>query len=112
VADAHVAALTHPHPAREYVVGGVNAPQRAIYEFLRERRSRPLPRRIPYSIAASAAFALELCSAFTKRSPLLTRGAVKIFQHDWGLDSDAAVRDLGLRTTPLKAGLDAVLAAL
>src|SRR5258708_18011532 len=32
VAEAHVVALTHPHPAREYVVGGVHAPQQAIYE--------------------------------------------------------------------------------
>src|SRR6478672_9895450 len=31
VAEAHVAALLHPAPAREYTVGGVNAPQRSIY---------------------------------------------------------------------------------
>ena len=46
VADAHVAALAHAQPARDYVVGGVNAPQRAIYEFLRDARGRPLPRRL------------------------------------------------------------------
>src|SRR5258708_153024 len=46
-AEAHVAALTHPQPAREYIVGGVNAPQQAIYEFLRDERGLPLPRRLP-----------------------------------------------------------------
>jgi len=112
VADAHVAALVHPQPAREYVVGGVNAPQGRIYEFLRERRGRPLPRRIPYSIAAMTALVLELYASASRHAPLVTRGAVNIFRHDWSLDSAAAARDLGLRTTPINAGLAATLAAL
>ena len=57
VADAHVAALTHPHPSREYVVGGVNAPQGAIYEFLRDARGRALPWRMPAPVATVAALA-------------------------------------------------------
>src|SRR5437899_10160998 len=97
VAAAHIAALTIREPAREYVVGGVNAPQRAIFEFLRDRRQRPLPRRIPYAIASAAGAVQELLSAITGRPPLITRGAVEIFRHDWPLTSDAAGRDLGLR---------------
>jgi NAD+-dependent farnesol dehydrogenase len=112
VADAHVAVLTCPAPAREYVVGGVNAPQQTIFEFLRDRRQRPLPRRIPYAIASAAGAAQELVSTFTRRPPLITRGAVEIFRHDWPLKSDDAARDLGLRVTPLLDGLAAVLAAL
>ena len=53
MADAHVAALTHPRPARDYVVGGVNAPQQAIYEFLKDERGRPLPRRLPNGVAVA-----------------------------------------------------------
>jgi farnesol dehydrogenase len=112
VADAHVAALTIREPVREYIVGGVNAPQQAIFELLRERRQRPLPRRIPYAIASAAGAAQELVSAITKRPPLITRGAVEIFRHDWPLKSDDAVRELGLRMTPLSDGLAATLAAL
>jgi len=112
VANAHVAALTIPQPMREYTVGGVNAPQQAIFEFLRDRRQRPLPRRIPYAIASAAGAAQELVSAITGRAPLITRGAVEIFRHDWPLKSDDAVRDLGLRATPLSDGLEASLAAL
>jgi hypothetical protein len=48
----------------------------------------------------------------TGRPPLITRGAVEIFRHDWPLTSDAAARDLGLRVTPLPDGLAASLAAL
>jgi nucleoside-diphosphate-sugar epimerase len=112
VADAHVAALTHTSPAREYVVGGVNAPQQAIYEFLRTERGRPLPYRLPYAVAMGAAIAQELYSAATRRPPLMNRGVVEIFSHDWSLDSTAAREDLGLRVTPLPEGLARTLAAL
>ena len=112
VANAHVAALTFPDAAREYIVGGVNAPQRTIYEFLRERRQRPMPRRIPYAIASVAAAALEGYAAMANRPPLITRGAVEIFRLDWPLESSAAARDLGLRITPITDGFDSVLTAL
>jgi len=112
VADAHVAAVTVGDPAREYVIGGVNAPQQTIFEFLRDRRQRRLPRRIPYAIASAAGAAQELLSAITGRPPLITRGAVDIFRHDWPLKSDDATRDLGLRVTRIADGLAACLAAL
>jgi len=112
VANAHVAAVTCRDPAREYVIGGVNAPQRAIYEFLRDRRGRPLPRRVPYAIASAAAAAQEGLAAITKRPPVITRGAVTIFRHDWPLDAAPAARDLALTITPLPDGLDRTLAAL
>jgi NAD+-dependent farnesol dehydrogenase len=112
VAEAHVAALTHPGPAREYVVGGVNAPQQAIYEFLREQRGRPLPRRLPYGVAIAGAIVQEAYSALVHRAPLVTRGVVEIFRHDWPLDSTSAQADLGLRMTPLNDGLARTLAAL
>jgi len=112
VADAHVAALAHPQPARDYLVGGVNAPQRTIYEFLRDARGRPLPRRLPGPIATVAALANELYSSLLQRPPLLDRGVVEIFQHDWSLDSSAAEADLGLRMTSLADGFRQTLAAL
>jgi NAD+-dependent farnesol dehydrogenase len=112
VAEAHVAALTRPDAAREYIVGGVNAPQQAIYEFLRDARGRPVPRRLPYAAAMAAALAAEAYTAVSGKAPLLTRGVVEIFGHDWSLDSTAAAIDLGLRTTPLADGLARTLAAL
>ena len=112
VADAHVAALTKPAPAREYVIGGVNAPQRSIYEFVNERRGRAIPRRIPYWLATAGAAGCEALTAVTGRPPLLTRGVVDIFRHDWPLDSTAARQELGLRTTPLIVGLERTLGAL
>ena len=89
-----MAALTRRSPAREYVVGGVNAPQQAIYDFL-ARSARP---------AASPPSALlgggrcrggraEACRPRPSSAPLLTRGVVEIFRHDWSLDSNLARED-------------------
>jgi farnesol dehydrogenase len=112
VADAHVAAATHETPGHEYTIGGVNAPQQTIYEFVHERRGRAVPPRLPYPIATAGAFAMQAFTALTRRPPLLTRGIVDILRRDWPLDSAAAARDLGLRITPLADGLERTLAAL
>ena len=112
VAAAHVAAATHERPAAEYNIGGVNAPQQAIYDFVHEQRGSPLPRRLPYAVATAAALAVEAFAAATGRQPPLTRGVVEIFRHDWSLDSTAAQAELGLRMTPLREGLSRTLAAL
>lgn len=112
VADAHVAALAAETPAREYAVGGVNAPQLAPFEFLRRVRQAPLPRRIPYALASIAGAFEEARAALTGAPPVLTRGVVNIFRHDWSLDSTAAVSDLALHTTPLERGLERTLASL
>jgi nucleoside-diphosphate-sugar epimerase len=112
VADAHVAALALPHPARDYIVGGINAPQGAIYEFLRDARGRPVPRALPRAIATIAAVASEAYGSVTQRAPVLDRGVVEIFSHDWSLDSTAAQAELGLRMTPLAEGFARTLAAL
>ena len=71
-----------------------------------------MPPRLPYAIATAGAIACEALTAVTGRPPLLTRGVVDIFRHDWPLDSSAAERDLGLRMTPLTDGLERTLAAL
>lgn len=112
VADAHVAALAHPRPAPDYIVGGINAPQRVVYEFLREVRGRAMPRRLPVSIAWGAAMACEVYARVARRPPPLDRGVVEIFERDWPLDSSAAIAELGLRMMPLSDGLARTEAAL
>jgi farnesol dehydrogenase len=112
VAAAHAAATVHPRPEREYVVGGINAPQASIYEFVRDTRGTRIPPRLPYALAKAGAVVLETVAAITGRPPLLTAGVVDVFRQDWPLDSAAAERDLGLRVTPLKEGLARALDGL
>jgi farnesol dehydrogenase len=112
VANAHVAAIEAASPRAEYAVGGVNAPQRAIFEFLHAVRGLSIPRELPYTLASIAGAIEELRASVIRRPPLLTRGIVDIFRHDWALDSADAVRDLGLTTTPLTDGLQRTLSSL
>ena len=44
--------------------------------------------------------------------PLVTRGAVEIFRHDWSLDSSDAVRELGYTLTPLADGVARTLESM
>jgi nucleoside-diphosphate-sugar epimerase len=111
-ARAHVAALTHARPQREYTIGGINAPQRAVFDFLATARGLALPRKIPYALATAAALVEEARASLSGRPPLLTRGVVEIFKHDWSLTSDAAISDLGLTMTPLGEGFERTLASL
>jgi farnesol dehydrogenase len=112
VADAHVAALAESPAAREYTLGGVNAPQRAVFEYLHHVRHTPMPRRIPYALATLVGALYEARAALSGHRPVLTRGVVNIFRHDWRLDSAAAIRDLGLRVTALDSGLERTLSSL
>jgi farnesol dehydrogenase len=112
VAAAHVAALTRSSVDREYVIGGENAPQMRVFEILRAVRGTPLPRRIPFAVAAGIAAVEELRARISGRPPLLTRGVVEIFRHDWSLDGRRAAAALGYAVTSLERGLEATLADL
>lgn len=112
VAAAHVSALERAAPGTRYVLGGDNVPQMRVFEIVRELRGRPLPRRIPYSVAAAIGAFDEARSAIFGSPPRLTRGAVDIFREDWSLASDEAARDLGYRVRPIHEGVAALLASL
>ena len=112
VADAHVSAVEVDSPRTEYMLGWVNAPQRTIFEFLRDARGVSVPLDIPYALASAAGIFEEARAAITRRPPLLTRGVVNIFRHDWALDAADAARDLRLRVLPLPEGFSRTLESL
>jgi farnesol dehydrogenase len=112
VAAAHVGALTRASVDSEYVVGGENAPQIRVFEILRRVRGTPLPRRIPFGVATAIALVEEGRARISGRPPLLTRGVVEIFRHDWSLDGRAAASALGYAITPLEQGLRTTLLEL
>jgi nucleoside-diphosphate-sugar epimerase len=112
VARAHVAALTRQHDGyQEWAVGGENAPQMRLFEVLRDLTGKKLPRRIPFVVAHVLGAAEELRAGVLGPPPLLTRGVVEIFRHDWMLASEATAKALGYSPTPLQTGLRRTLAA-
>ena len=109
VADAHVTALERAPIGARYVLGGENAPQMRIFEIIRAVTGRPLPRRIPFAAAATVGLIEECRARLFGHSPLVTRGAVEIFRHNWTLDSAGSERDLSYRVTPLERGVRTIL---
>jgi len=112
VADGHCAALERGRPGARYQLGGENAPQRRVFEIVQEITGRRPPQRIPFPAAMLLGAMEELRVGLIGGTPLVTRGAVDIFRHDWSLDSSEAVRDLGYTITPLAEGVRRTLAAL
>ena len=111
VAAGHVAALERGRAAARYALGGENAPQRRVFEIVQTLTGRRPPPRIPFPVATLLGAAEEARVSLFGGTPLVTRGAVEIFRHDWSLDSSDAVRDLGYTMTPLTDGVAKTLAS-
>jgi len=109
VVRAHVAALTTARDEAEIIVGGENAPQVRLFEYLRELRGTPLPRRIPFRTAWVLAALEETRTRMSGRPPLLTRGTIEIFRHDWPLDSGPTESGVSHRPIALREGLRRLL---
>jgi farnesol dehydrogenase len=105
VAAGLAAALERGAPGGRYILGGENAPQSRVFEIVRDLTGRALPRRIPFPIADALGSIEQLRVAMFGGTPLITRGAVEIFRHDWSLDSTDTVRQLGYTVTPLAEGI-------
>ena len=112
VAEAHVSALDHHAPATEYAVGGPNERQMRLFEIARDVTGKPLPRRLPAKVVRAVGRLDELRASLGGGPPLVTSGAVKIFQEDWPLDSRASTADLGYAPHALESGVRAVLGGL
>jgi farnesol dehydrogenase len=112
VAAGHCAALERGRIGGRYVLGGENASQRRVFEIVSEVTGRRVPLRIPFPVATLLGAAEELRVSLFGGTPLITRGAVEIFRHDWSLDSAEAIRDLGYSITPLDAGIRRTIASI
>jgi len=112
VARGHRAALERGAIGGRYILGGENASQYRVFEIVRDMTGRRVPMRIPFPIADALGAAEELRVRLVGGLPLLTRGAVEIFRHDWSLDSTGSIRDLGYTMTPLADGVRATVASI
>jgi farnesol dehydrogenase len=109
VAAAHVRALEVARPGEEFVLGGENGPQMRIFEVVRDLTGRPLPARIPAAAAMAVGAMAEAWAAVTGHPPFITRGAVRIFRHDWPLDSASSAERLDYHPVGLTIGLRSLL---
>jgi NAD+-dependent farnesol dehydrogenase len=111
VAAGHCAAIERGTTGGRYALGGENASQQRVFAIVQEVTGRRPPMRIPFPVATALGAAEELRVALFGGTPLVTRGAVEIFRHDWSLDSSDATRDLGYTITPLAEGIRQTIAS-
>ncbi len=112
VAAGHCAALERGRIGGRYMLGGENAPQSRVFEIVQQETGRRPPPRIPFPIATALGAAEELRVRMFGGAPLITRGAVDIFKHDWSLDSSESVRELGYTMTPLADGVKSTIQSI
>lgn len=112
VAAGHCAALEDGAVGARYTLGGENAPQTRVFDLVQRMTGRRRPRRIPFPVARAMGMAEELRVSLLGGTPLITRGAVEIFRHDWSLDSTLATREIGYSITPLDEGVRRTVASI
>ncbi len=112
VAAGHCAALERGAIGGRYALGGENAPLRRVFEIVQQLTGRRPPPRIPFPVADLMGLAEEWRVTLFGGTPLVTRGAVEIFRHDWSLDSGGAIRDLSYAMTPLDDGVRRTVASI
>jgi farnesol dehydrogenase len=112
VAAGHCEALERGTIGGRYSLGGENAPPQRAFAIVQEITGRRPPLRMPFPMATALGAAEELRVSLFGGLPLVTRGAVEIFRHDWSLDSRDAQRDLRYTMTPLNDGIRRTLASL
>jgi farnesol dehydrogenase len=105
VAAGHCVALARGRAGARYILGGENAPQSRVFDEVQKITGRRPPRRIPFPVADALGAIEQLRVTLTGGLPLITRGAVDIFRHDWSLDSTDTIRELGYTITPLADGV-------
>lgn len=112
VAAGHAAALEGGRVGGRYALGGDNVPQQRLFEIVARLTGRRPPLRIPFPVADALGAFEELRVTVFGGMPLITRGAVEIFRHDWSLDSRDAVKEFGYTMTPIAEGVRQTIAAI
>lgn len=105
VAEGHLRAYEQGTIGRRYILAeGTYTERQWVAEICRLAQIR-FPRMIPAWVARIVASAGELASAFTGRPPMLSVETWRYLSHGFRVDGSRAVRELGVRYTPLTEGM-------
>jgi dihydroflavonol-4-reductase len=110
VAAVHISAIEHGRVGERYVIGGENMSAREVLTIMAEEAGVPPPRiRVPLSVAL--AFSRPLEYSLHLVLPRLIRGGtvrrvptylLDLVRHPQYFDSSKAIRELGLKQSPLR----------
>ena len=102
VAEGHLLAAERGRPGERYILGNENLPLREILALLAEITGRPAPRvRLPHFVPLAVAAVNTSWSRLTGGTPEYELDAVRLARRKMYFDAGKAVRELGLRRTPV-----------
>ncbi len=106
VVDGHLLAMEKGTVGARYILGGEVASANRFFETFESVSGVPKPtRHVPYWVLKTVAALCELRAALFGTYPMITRGAVEVYKHDWAYDCSKAKNELGYACTPLEEGL-------
>lgn len=110
VAEGHLLAFVHGKAGERYVLGGEDMTLREILGTIAEEAGIPAPTvRLPHGLVLPVAWISERIAAVTGREPLATVDGVRMARKFMWFSSAKAIRELGYKARPARAGLaDAV----
>lgn len=111
VAQAHIAAATHPAPARRYVLGGEDASYLQVFaDVARRVHAKPVASTVPNSVLTTVAALAHIGALFSGKKPSITPGLAAVLTRTMLADSRLAQKDLGYPMLGLGDMLDATQA--
>ncbi len=106
VADALVAAASHPSPSRSYLLGGPDASFQHVVELIAELTGGRAPRRpTPEALVRAYAWASLAAARVTNREPAMTPEGAEYLIHRNVVCSELARRELGYQPPALADAL-------
>jgi dihydroflavonol-4-reductase len=110
VAEGHLLAFGRGKVGERYVLGGEDMTLREILGTIAEQAGVPAPKvRLPHGLVLPVAWISERIADVTGREPLATVDGVRMARKFMWFSSAKAVRELGYKARPARAGLvDAV----
>jgi dihydroflavonol-4-reductase len=106
VAQGHLLAATRGRVGEKYILGNRNMSLREILETLSRLTGLPAPTvRLPQWLPLAVAAVDTGISRVLRREPRLPLEAVRLARHKMYFSADKAVKELGLRQTPVEEAL-------
>lgn len=110
VAEAHLLAAEKGAVGERYILCERTVTGEEFFGLACELTGAKLPPTLPAPVFLPIVWGGEAAAYFTQRPPLVSREEFRLLTHGERLDGGKAVRELGLRYTPLEEGLPKAVA--
>ena len=90
----------------DFILGGENIKFGDYLDLIADIARGKKAKRVPFWLAMSYAWVLEVFSKITRKLPILTRSTLKAIKYHRSYSSEKAIKTFGYKITPLKEALE------